>query len=54
MLYIQVDHLEDADIYLVHTKESEQKLDLLLGTQGWRRLSESSLVVVLGSCTLMS
>jgi hypothetical protein len=35
--------LEDADFYLSEGRESEVALDLLLGTQGWRRFVEKSL-----------
>jgi len=36
----EVDHLEDANIYLNNNDpKSELAIDLLLGTQGWRRFS---------------
>ena len=35
--------LEDADFYLSGGTEAEVALDLLLGTQGWRRFAEKSL-----------
>lgn len=35
--------LEDADFYLSDDPEAEVALDLLLGTQGWRRFVEKSL-----------
>ncbi|MHC4178641.1 MAG: MG2 domain-containing protein, partial [Planctomycetota bacterium] len=35
--------LEDADFYLSDDAEAEVALDLLLGTQGWRRFVEKSL-----------
>jgi len=39
MVYLEneVDHLFDAHVYLEHTVEAIINLDLLLGTQGWRR-----------------
>ena len=36
--------LEDADFYLSDDPQAEVALDLLLGTQGWRRFVEKSLV----------
>ncbi len=36
--------LEDAEFYLSEDPEAEQALDLLLGTQGWRRFVEKRLV----------
>jgi hypothetical protein len=36
--------LEDAEFYLSDDPEAEQALDLLLGTQGWRRFVEKRLV----------
>ena len=36
--------LEDAEFYLSNDPEAEQALDLLLGTQGWRRFVEKRLV----------
>ncbi|MEX2118991.1 MAG: MG2 domain-containing protein [Pirellulales bacterium] len=35
--------LEDADFYLAHSPKAAQALDLLLGTQGWRRFVERQL-----------
>jgi len=39
MIYLEqeVDHLEDANIYLLNDEKSNIAIDLLLGTQGWRR-----------------
>lgn len=39
LLEAEVESLEDAHVYLGTDTESEVKLDLLLGTQGWRRFA---------------
>lgn len=39
LLENEVDHLEDANIYLKVGPDSAKAVDLLLGTQGWRRFA---------------
>jgi hypothetical protein len=39
LLEAEVDHLEDAAIYLSDDPGAETAVDLLLGTQGWRRFA---------------
>jgi len=44
MVYLEqeVDHLEDANIYFSEDPKSDLAIDLLLGTQGWRRFAFES------------
>jgi hypothetical protein len=39
LLEDEVDHLEDAHVYLADDARAPQAIDLLLGTQGWRRFA---------------
>eukprot|EP01029_Cantina_marsupialis_P006416 TRINITY_DN170270_c0_g1_i1.p1 TRINITY_DN170270_c0_g1~~TRINITY_DN170270_c0_g1_i1.p1 ORF type:complete len:189 (-),score=65.95 TRINITY_DN170270_c0_g1_i1:1199-1765(-) len=38
----EVDHLEDSEVYMAEGDEAKTRMDLLLGTQGWRRFSYST------------
>ncbi|MHC4599604.1 MAG: alpha-2-macroglobulin family protein, partial [Planctomycetota bacterium] len=43
LLESEVRELRDAHVYLANTETSERALDLLLGTQGWRRFAFTTL-----------